>query len=124
MSEKRQKGFYPDYLIEILFVIFILTETVLVLALLYPPLIGREIDFTAGYQPRPEWYFLWLYQLLRYFPGRSAFIGALLIPLLSIILLLSIPYIDSGRYGRTLSTLAGLFLLLSFLILTLIPILF
>lgn len=124
MSEKRQKGFYPDYLIEILFVIFILIETVLVLALLYPPLIGREIDFTAGYQPRPEWYFLWLYQLLRYFPGRSAFIGALLIPLLSIILLLSIPYIDRGRYGKTLSTLAGLFLLLSFLILTLIPILF
>ena len=26
----------------------------------------------ASYVPRPEWYFLSLFQLLKYFPGRSS----------------------------------------------------
>jgi cytochrome b6-f complex subunit 4 len=120
-KEKSQKRFYPDYLLEILFMVFIVIEAVLILALLYPPAIGREIDFTAGFQPKPEWYFLWLYQLVRYFPGGSAFIGTILIPLFSIALLILIPYIDRGRHGRILSIIAGMLLFLTFLILTIIP---
>lgn len=126
MSERldphaKEKRFYPDYLIEIIFVSFIIIEAVLILALLYPPVIGRPIDFTAGFQPKPEWYFLWLYQLIRYFPGSTAFLGTVLIPLILIIILLLIPYIDRGRHGSFISALTGLFLLLIFLILTLIP---
>jgi hypothetical protein len=41
----RQKEFYPDYLIEILLVIFLIVELIATLALLYPPPIGRQIDF-------------------------------------------------------------------------------
>lgn len=121
MPKGKEKSFYPDYLIEILFVVFILIEAVLALALLYPPVIGRPIDFTAGFQPKPEWYFLWLYQLVRYFPGKTAFMGTIIIPLLSVALLLFIPYIDRGRHGRLLALITGLMLLLSFIILTLIP---
>jgi quinol-cytochrome oxidoreductase complex cytochrome b subunit len=33
-------------------------EVVLILAVLFPPQIGREIDFSAQFSPRPEWYFL------------------------------------------------------------------
>lgn len=117
----QEKGFYPDYLIEIIFVIFMVIEAVIVLAMVYPPVIGRSIDFTSGFQPKPEWYFLWLYQLVRYFPGRSAFIGTILIPMLFIILLILFPFIDRGRHGNTLSWIIGLFLLLTFLILTFIP---
>lgn len=121
MSERKEKSFYPDYLIEILFVVFFIIEAVLILSLLYPPVIGRQIDFTAGFQPKPEWYFLWLYQLVRYFPGRTAFIGTVIIPLLFIAMLLLIPYLDRGRHGRTLALITGLLLILSFIILTLIP---
>lgn len=117
----REKSFYPDYLIEIIFIIFIVIEAVLILALLYPPVIGRPIDFTSGFQPKPEWYFLWLYQLVRYFPGRTAFIGTVIIPLIFTILLLLFPYIDRGRYGRIISAITGILLLLTFLILTIIP---
>ncbi len=117
----REKSFYPDYLIEIIFIIFIVIEAVLILALLYPPVIGRPIDFTSGFQPKPEWYFLWLYQLVRYFPGRTAFIGTVVIPLIFTILLLLFPYIDRGRYGRIISAITGILLLLTFLILTIIP---
>ncbi|MFN3396107.1 MAG: hypothetical protein ACK4Z9_04855 [Thermodesulfovibrionales bacterium] len=121
MSKRKEKSFYPDYLIEILFVVFFIIEAVVILSLLYPPIIGRQIDFTAGFQPKPEWYFLWLYQLVRYFPGRTAFIGTIVIPSLSIVLLLLIPYLDRGRRGRIIAITAGSALLLLFLILTLIP---
>lgn len=121
MSKRKEKSFYPDYLIEILIVVFFVIETVLILSLLYPPVIGRQIDFTAGFQPKPEWYFLWLYQLVRYFPGRTAFIGTIVIPSLFIILLLLIPYLDRGKRGRIIAMMAGFALLLLFLILTLIP---
>ncbi len=29
----------------------------------------------AAYIPRPEWYFLFLFQLLKYFPGKVEWIG-------------------------------------------------
>lgn len=117
------KSFYPDYLIEILFVVFITIELTLALALLYPQPIGRQIDFSAQFQPKPEWYFLWLYQLVRYFPGRTAFVGIVLVPLSAILLLIFIPYIDRGRYGRLRASVAGIALIIAFLIFTLIPVL-
>ena len=35
------------------------------------PLDGVADPSDATYVPRPEWYFLSLFQLLKYFPGRS-----------------------------------------------------
>lgn len=121
MSENREKRFYPDYLIEILFVVFLIIEAIVLLALLYPPVIGRPIDFTAGFQPKPEWYFLWLYQLVRYFPGKAAFIGTVILPVIFITMLLIIPFLDRGRRGPIIATITGIMLLLLFFTLTLIP---
>ena len=123
VKERKEKKFYPDYLAEIIVAILIALEILIILALLYYPSIGRQIDFTRPFQPKPEWYFLWLYQLVRYFPGKSAFIGTVAIPLISVFLLLSIPYIDRGRNGRLKAITAGSILLLMFLILTLLSVL-
>ncbi len=121
MNEKRQKSFYPDYLSEIVLVIFLTIEAVVVLALLFPQRIGRLINFTAPYQPKPEWYFLWLYQLVRYFHGPWIFVGTVLIPLLTVAFIIYIPWIDRDGRGRPL-VLIGTFLILGFfLIFTLIP---
>jgi len=118
-----EKKFYPDYLVEILFVVFIVLELTMVLALLYPKALGRQIDFSAQYQPKPEWYFLWLYQFVRYFPGRSAFIGTVLIPVGAGFLLLLVPFFGRGKYGRLKVIIAAMILLSTFLIFTLIPVL-
>ncbi|BCB95396.1 hypothetical protein JZK55_03180 [Dissulfurispira thermophila] len=120
---KKEKRFYPDYLSEIIFVILISLEVLMILALLYYPSIGRQIDFTKPFQPRPEWYFLWLYQLVRYFPGKSAFMGTVVIPVGLVLLLLLIPYIDKGRNGRLKAMTVGTILLLMLLVLTLISVL-
>lgn len=118
---KKDTKFYPDYIIEILFVIFIAIELALIFAFLYPQTIGRQIDFSATFQPRPEWYFLWLYQLVRYFPGKTAFIGTVLIPFIAVLLLIFMPFIDRGRHGRLRASIAAIALLLAFIVFTLIP---
>lgn len=118
----EEKKFYPDYLSEILAIIFLTLGAVFVLAMLFPPLIGREINFISAYQPKPEWYFLWLYQMVRYFPGEMAFVGAVAVPMLAAALLLYLPFIDSGS-GRARKAATAIFMLLlgGFLVLTLIP---
>jgi quinol-cytochrome oxidoreductase complex cytochrome b subunit len=117
-SEKR---FYPDYLFEIILVIFLTVELLLCLALLYPKGIGRAIDFTVPYQPRPEWYFLWLYQLVRYFHGPFIFVGTVVIPVAVVTLIIMLPWIDRGRWGRLKALFIAGAIFLSFIILTLIP---
>lgn len=115
---KQKKDFYPDYLVEILLVIFLTIELVTILALLYPQAIGRQIDFSTPFRPKPEWYFLWLYQLIKYFPGKRIVIGTVILPVTGILVLILIPFIDKGKRGKMKAVLAGLTLLLVFLILT------
>ncbi|WP_028844785.1 hypothetical protein [Thermodesulfovibrio thiophilus] len=109
------KKFYPDYLIEILFFAIVTFELILVCAFIFPPVIGREIDLTAAYQPRPEWYYLWLFWLLRFFSSQTVFIGGLLIPLIIIIFLISIPFVEK-YIGWKFTALIGLSFFLLFLI--------
>jgi ubiquinol-cytochrome c reductase cytochrome b subunit len=49
---------------------------------------------------RPEWYFLFLYQLLKYFPGSTEFFGAILVPGLLLLMLIAIPYVGKWRMGH------------------------
>jgi len=121
-KNEGDKHFYPDYLAEIVAIIVICFEMLIVLVLLYPPGIGRQINFLKPFQPRPEWYFLWLFELIGYFPGRTAVIGTVLIPTAYVLLLLLIPYIDKGEKGRLKATLVGAALILMFCIFTLLSI--
>ena len=50
----------------------------------------------AGYVPRPEWYFLSLFQLLKYFPGPLEPVATLVIPGLIVGALFALPFLDRG----------------------------
>ncbi len=121
-AKYSEKKFFPFYFFEITVVALIAVEAVLVLAAVFPPAVGREIDFSAPYSPRPEWYFLFLYELTKYFPGRWTFIGAVLLPSLAFGVILLAPFIDSGRETslrkRTVAAGAGFGLLLAVFALT------
>lgn len=54
----------------------------------------------TAYVPRPEWYFLWLFELLKYFPGKWEFVGGVLLPLVGVIALLIYPYLDNNPERR------------------------
>jgi quinol-cytochrome oxidoreductase complex cytochrome b subunit len=126
-DEKNQKKFFPYYLFEIILVILFTAEAVLILAVLLPPGVGREIDFSAQYSPRPEWYFLFLYQLTKYFPGRCTFVGAVLLPGLAFSAVLLAPFLDSGTATslrqRKGAAIVGFVLLASVVCLTVLALL-
>ncbi len=49
------------------------------------------------YLPRPEWYYMWLFQLLTYFPGKWEAVGSLAIPILGLVLLFAVPFLGRNR---------------------------
>jgi cytochrome b6-f complex subunit 4 len=127
MEEEKKKKFFPYALFEIVLIALFTVEAVLLLAVLFPPAVGREIDFSAQYSPRPEWYFLFLYQLTKYFPGRWTFVGAVLLPGLAFSVLLLAPFLDHGKETslrrRRATAVAGFGLLAAVVSLTVLSLL-
>lgn len=60
---------------------------------------------------RPEWYFLWLFQMLKYFPGDAMIIGTAVIPGLLTGFILLMPHVARWRWGHRANKAAGLIVL-------------
>jgi quinol-cytochrome oxidoreductase complex cytochrome b subunit len=124
---KKDKTFFPYYFFEVALIALFIFEAVLLLTVLFPPSVGREIDLSAQFAPRPEWYFLFLYQLTKYFPGRWTFVGAVLLPGLAFSAVLLAPFLDSSHERslrkRRVPALAGFLLLLAVVLLTVLSLL-
>jgi ubiquinol-cytochrome c reductase cytochrome b subunit len=89
--------FYPSQAARDVTVVAIVLAALLVMALRgMPPLEGPADPTDATYIPRPEWYFLGLFQLLKYFPGRLEVIGAIVVPTILGAVLALLPWIDRG----------------------------
>jgi ubiquinol-cytochrome c reductase cytochrome b subunit len=71
-----------------------------------PPLVGPADPTDGTYVPRPEWYFLGLFQLLKYFPGRWEVVGAIVVPGIAAALLVLLPWLDRGPERHPLKRLA------------------
>ena len=98
-KEDKEKGvpFFPDIIFKD--TIAVLIVFIILVALAY--FIGAPVEARANpndttYTPRPEWYFLFLFQMLKYFPGNLEVIGAMVLPGLFIVLLLILPFIDKS----------------------------
>jgi mono/diheme cytochrome c family protein len=95
--------FFPDIIYKDLIVSFGLFALLLGLAIFIgvanePPADPSD----SSYIPRPEWYFLWLFEMLKYFPGALEWLGTAVIPLLLVLALLLLPFYDRRpvRYWR------------------------
>jgi len=63
--------------------------------------LGAPADPAEQYSAaRPEWYYLFLFQLLKYFPGKSEIIGAIVIPGVVMTLLALLPFIGLSKFGH------------------------
>jgi ubiquinol-cytochrome c reductase cytochrome b subunit len=63
--------------------------------------LGAPADPTENYSAaRPEWYFLFLFQFLKYFPGESEIVGAMVIPGLVMLMLFLMPFIGRWKLGH------------------------
>jgi quinol-cytochrome oxidoreductase complex cytochrome b subunit/cytochrome c551/c552 len=63
--------------------------------------LGHIADPTdISFIPRPEWYFLFLFQMLKFFEGPLEIVGSIVLPTLAILSLFLVPFIDRGRIVR------------------------
>ncbi len=71
------------------------------LAARHPAPLERLADPTdTSYVPRPEWYFLPLFQLLKFFKGPLEPLGTAILPGASMLLLALVPWLDRGVSRR------------------------
>jgi len=98
-KEAKEKGvpFFPDIIFKDAVVSLIIFLILVALTYFVGVHVDERADPTdANYTPRPEWYFLFLFQLLKYFPGDLEVIGAMILPGLFIVLLILLPFIDKS----------------------------
>jgi ubiquinol-cytochrome c reductase cytochrome b subunit len=94
--------FYPYHALKDTLAMALVCAALVGAAALFPAPLDEVADPTdATYVPRPEWYFLSLFQLLKYFPGPFEPIATVGIPGLVVGWLLALPFLDR-RPGRRL----------------------
>jgi ubiquinol-cytochrome c reductase cytochrome b subunit len=91
----RRGIFWPDQVYKDLIMagaVFLILIALSVFA--QPSFTGPADPLDKTYTPKPEWNFLFLYQALRLFPGKLEVLGTMGIPLVGILLLLCVPFVD------------------------------
>ncbi len=66
----------------------------LVLATGGAPLDAPADPSSADFPARPEWFFLFLFQMLKHFPGRLEWVGSIVVPLTVLAFLFVLPFLD------------------------------
>ena len=96
-KKAKEKGgkFYPDVIYKDLLVTFAIFLLLIGLATFVGVANEPKADPSdSSYIPRPEWYFLFLFEMLKYFPGEIEWIGTVIIPTLAVGALFLLPFID------------------------------
>ena len=71
---------------------------------------------------RPEWYFLFLFELLKYFPGGTEVWGAIVIPGILMLVLAAMPFIGNWKLGHRFNVAYLWAMLFGIALLTWLPI--
>ncbi|MCX6079714.1 MAG: c-type cytochrome [Chloroflexi bacterium] len=98
-KKAKEKGvpFFPDIIFKDTIAALLIFIVLVALAYFVGiPMESRANPNDTAYTPRPEWYFLFLFQLLKYFPGNLEVIGVMVIPGLFILLLILLPFLDKS----------------------------
>jgi ubiquinol-cytochrome c reductase cytochrome b subunit len=101
-DESRPKvKFYPQQVFKDTVAIFVAFAILFVLAVAVRVPLERLADPTdTSYIPRPEWYFLFLFQTLKLFEGPLEIVGSFVLPGLAMLALVLVPFIDRSQLVR------------------------
>ncbi len=104
-ANAKQHGvkFWPDIIFKDLLISFMLFVVLVLLATFIGVAQEPKADpADSAYIPRPEWYFLFLFQMLKYFPGSIEWIGTTVVPGIAILALFLLPFLDRNprRYWK------------------------
>lgn len=100
-KQAKQKGvkFWPD----IIYKDLVITVALFIILIVLATFVGVAGDPKADpsdntYVPRPEWYFLFLFQMLQYIPGVLEWVGTTIIPGIAVLALLLLPFYDRSPF--------------------------
>ncbi len=104
-AKAEGKPFFPYAVYKDLIVSTLVIGIIIFLAIWAKAEVGPEIDVTTEtYVPRPEWYFLFLFELLKIFKNQNAFLPVImatfLVPNILLGLLIAWPFLDRGPERR------------------------
>jgi len=139
--KKRGKSFYPYAMFHDTVMSLVVVTVIIALAAiwkwtsygphhdgLHPGLLGPEYNApadpgTTSFVPRPDWYFYFLFYLLRIFKWpESVFLGTIGVPTICLVLLLLLPFLDRRRTrglgSRPVALVAAVLVVLSMGVLT------
>jgi ubiquinol-cytochrome c reductase cytochrome b subunit len=92
-----KEKFYPKQVFKDTVAIFAVFATLFVLAIVAKAPLGRLADPSdTTYIPRPEWYFMFLFQLLKYCEGPLEIFATAVLPGATVLGLLALPFLDRG----------------------------
>src|SRR5579884_2522687 len=93
-----KKKFYPQQVFKDTVAIFIAFIILFTMAVAVRVPLEQLADPTdTSYTPRPEWYFLFLFQFLKFFNGPLEVVGSMVLPGVAVLLLLLVPFIDRSQ---------------------------
>ncbi|WP_203332786.1 menaquinol-cytochrome c reductase cytochrome b/c subunit [Planococcus beigongshangi] len=99
----KTEAFWPNFLLKEWMIGAVFLIGYLLLTVAHPsPLEGQADPTDTGYIPLPDWYFLFLYQLLKYEFASGPFniVGAIIVPGLAFGALALAPFLDRGPERR------------------------
>jgi len=101
---RRDQYFWPHQVMYDAVGCLLLLLLVTVLAWRVGAELGAPADPAQSYSAaRPEWYYLFLFQLLKYFHGSSEIVGAIIIPGVVVAALFAMPIVGRSRIGHALN---------------------
>jgi ubiquinol-cytochrome c reductase cytochrome b subunit len=97
----KPEAFYPRQVVMDLALTALLIVGLGVLSFfLAVPLGPAANPANAQYVPRPEWYYLPIFQWLKYWHGAASVIGVLIIPVILAVAVIALPFLDRGIERR------------------------
>lgn len=99
--KQKTELFYPRQVLMDLALTALLIIGLGVLCFLAPMSLGPAANpADAQYIPRPEWYYLPIFQWLKYWHGAASVIGVLIIPTILALAVVAVPFLDRGIERR------------------------
>ena len=112
--KNQGKPFFPYAIMKDSIMASITIGVIILMAILFGAELGPKADpTTTTYTPRPEWYFFFLFELLRVVkPPDLVFVATIGIPTVCLVLLLLLPFFDRNPernpLRRPIATVAGI----------------
>jgi len=95
------KKFFPEQMLKDVIAVFAAFVTLYLMAMFVEVPLERLADPTdLSYIPRPDWYFLFLFQTLKFFKGSLEPVGSVVLPSLGVLALFLMPFIDRSKVLR------------------------